>query len=252
MRTLKVYLAAALLLVPVAASADQAGKPNASFTPEETKAIGAIVREYILANPQILVESLQLLEERERVAQIEAQRAAVAANVEDLTQDPSSPVLGNPDGDITVVEFFDYRCPYCRKVSPDLMEAVDKDGEIRLVMKEFPILGPDSVVASRAALAAVKQDRYREFHMALMTAAGELNEDNILLVAETSGLDVERLRADMQSEDVRQQIRKTYLLAKGLQIGGTPAFVIGEEIVPGAVPIEQLLEIVARERAKTG
>ncbi|MDJ0947062.1 MAG: DsbA family protein [Kiloniellales bacterium] len=252
MRVFVSITAAALLAGAVTAAAEEPAAPEASFSETETRAIEEIVRDYLLEHPEILLESMQRLEEKQRLAKIEAQRNAILANLDTLGRDPNSPVLGNPDGDITLVEFFDYRCPYCRKVTADLMDAVEKDGSIRLVFKEFPILGPESVVAARAALAAAEQDRYRDFHLALMTMPGQLDEARVLAVASDLGLDVERLRKDMVSEGVEQQIRDNHRLGQALQINGTPAFVVGEEIVPGAVPMRQLMELVRRERAKTG
>ena len=244
--------AVALLAAAAAATAEEPPAPKSSFSETETRAIEDIVRDYLLEHPEILVEAMQRLEEKERLAKIESQRAAITANLEPLGRDPSSPVLGNPDGDVTLVEFFDYRCPYCRKVTADLLEAVEKDGGIRLVFKEFPILGPDSVIAARAALAAAQQDRYRDFHLALMTTPGQLDETTVLALAGDLGLDVDKLRKDMASEGVEQQIRDNHKLGQALQINGTPAFVVGKEIVPGAVPMQHLLELVRRERAKTG
>ena len=252
MRVFLCFTVAALLAGALPASADDPAAPASAFDENQTRAIEEIVRDYLLEHPEVLLESMQRLEERERLAKIEAQRAAVAANLEALNRDPNSPVLGNPDGDVTLVEFFDYRCPYCRKVTADLMDAVEKDGGIRLVFKEFPILGPDSLVAARAALAAAEQDRYRDFHLALMTTPGKLDEASILALASDLGLDVGRLRKDMSSERVERQIRDNHRLGQALQINGTPAFVVGKEIVPGAVPMQQLLELVRRERAKTG
>lgn len=252
MRGFLCFTVAALLAGAISASAEETTTPASAFNETETRAIEDIVRDYLLEHPEILLESMQRLEEKERLAKIEAQRAAIAANVEALSRDPNSPVLGNPDGDVTLVEFFDYRCPYCRKVTADLMDAVDKDGGIRLVFKEFPILGPDSLIAARAALAAAAQDRYRDFHLALMTTPGQLDEATVLALASDIGLDVNRLRKDMVSESVERQIQDNRRLAQALQINGTPAFVVGNEIVPGAVPMQQLLELVRRERAKTG
>ncbi len=249
----RAYLASVALLAAASiASAEEPAAPKAGFDEAETRAIEEIVKQYLLDHPEVLLQSLRSLEERERLAQIEAQRAAVLANADSLKRDPGSPVVGNPEGNVTVVEFFDYRCPYCKRVTADLMDTVEKDGSIRLVFKEFPILGPESVVASRAALAAGLQDRYRDFHIALMTMPGDLTEDRILSMAERMGLDVARLQADMQSEAVEEQLRANHGLARQLQINGTPAFVIGDEVVPGALTMPQLLDMVSRERAKTG
>ncbi len=255
MRSGILLAAVVALMLPPIAHGDDPGKPivpEATFESGEIEAIEAVVKRYILEHPEILIEALRSLEEKERVARAAAQRRFVEANLNALTRDPGSPVLGNPDGDITIVEFSDYRCPYCRRVSGDLIETIDKDGKIRLVLKEFPILGADSVVAARAALAADRQGRYREFHLALMTMPGEINEHSVLAVAGDLGLDIDRLRADMASPEIEEQISRTNALAQGLQINGTPAFIVGTEIVPGALSMRQLMEIVDQERAKTG
>ena len=241
-----VMLSLTIGLAPAVSSADDA------LTAEQDAAVREIIHDYLLSNPEVLVEALRVYERRQKDQVAARQREAILANLEGLADDPLAPVLGNPEGDVLVVEFFDYRCPYCRKVTADLMDAVEKDGGIRLVFKEFPILGPDSLVAARAALAAAEQDRYRDFHLALMTTPGKLDEASILALASDLGLDVGRLRKDMSSERVERQIRDNHRLGQALQINGTPAFVVGKEIVPGAVPMQQLLELVRRERAKTG
>ena len=167
---------------------------------------------------------------------------------DEILNDPGSPVGWNRDGDVTIVEFFDYRCPYCRAVAPRLAQLKKEDRGIRYVYKEWPILGPASKVAARAALAAWKQGRYEEFHEALMTYPGQLTEKGVFKTAERVGIDVDRLRQDMEAPEIAQALARTQQLASALGITGTPAFVIGNELVPGAVSLEQLKLFVRRAR----
>lgn len=241
------FAAALLLTSPVHA---QQSKPSA-FDPAQEQAIQEIVRDYLLKNPEVLIESLQTYQEREKVAAAERQREALKTRRAALNEDPDAPVLGNPDGDVTVVEFFDYRCPYCKKVADDLREAVAKDGNVRLVMKEFPILGPESQYAARAALAAVPQGLYEEFHFALMTTPGKITQSGILKIAEQVGLDVGRLERDMESEAIEAMLQKNIGLAGELDIRGTPAFVVGSQVYPGALDMRQLRNLIAQARAES-
>jgi protein-disulfide isomerase len=168
----------------------------------------------------------------------------------DLLHDPNSPVLGNPRGAVTVVEFFDYRCPYCKQVEPALEALLGEDRQLRFVYKEFPVLGADSVTASRAALAAKKQGKYDAFHRAMMTLKGQINEAAVFKTAESVGLDVERLKRDIASPEVARALKANTDLAEALDIRGTPAFVIGDEIVPGAIDLASLKQLIATARKK--
>ena len=244
------FLPLAALLVTWAPAQAQQSTPQV-FEAVEEQAIKEIVRQYLLDHPEVMIESLQASQAREKVAEEERQREAVKTQQAALTQDPESPVIGNPDGDVVVVEFFDYRCGYCRKVVNDLRQVVESDGNIRLVMKEFPILGPDSQLAARAALASVQQGRYEEFHFALMTTPGKINEASIMALAEQSGLDIERLKQDMEAGEIDDLLKKNFELAEALGIRGTPAFVIGDELFPGALDLRSLKALIAQARAKS-
>jgi protein-disulfide isomerase len=168
----------------------------------------------------------------------------VTARWEELANDPFTPVVGNPDGDVTVIEFFDYRCPYCISVAGNLRASVQADGNIRLVMKEFPILGPDSEYVARVALAASKQGEYEKIHFAFMSTKTKVTKASALKLAEKIGLDMDRLRADMESEEISQEIQNNRRLASELQIRGTPSFVIGDNVVRGAVDMAKFRRIV--------
>ena len=226
----------------------QAGAAPALSAAQED-AVRALVRETIMNNPEILIEALQLYDQQQKQAAEDKRRENLVSMQDELANDPLSPVLGNPAGDVVIVEFFDYRCPYCKKVAQDVRTAVREDGNVKLVLKEFPILGPDSIVGARAALAAEQQGRYEDFHFALMEVSGELNETTIMAVAEGLGLDMHKLQVDMESSDIDTAIRRNYSLAEALDIGGTPAFVIGTQVFPGAISMEDIREAITNARA---
>lgn len=221
---------------------------------EDSQAKGDIfgenVRAYLLENPKVIREAIEVLSAQEAAEAEERKRAALKDNLSELENDGYSFVAGNPDGDITIVEFFDYRCGYCKRSFPDLMKTVADDGNIRLVMKEFPILGDQSVLASRAVMASVNQGKYNEFHAVMMQSRGSLTLDRIMKYAESVGLDTLQLAKDMKSEKITESIQRTYALAQALDINGTPAFVIGGELAPGAIPAEVMKKMVAEARER--
>lgn len=236
-------LAATLLLLVFALPALAQG-----ISPDQKKAIEEIIRAYILKNPEIIREAVEALQAKEQQSAEERRADSMAKLRDELISDPASPVLGNPSGDVTVVEFFDYRCPYCKKTAPVVDQLVKEDGRIRRVMKEFPILGPESVVASRAALAAKAQGKYEALHRALIGAKGALDQDTIWKMAKEAGIDMERLKRDMNSPEVDEALKKNRELASALEITGTPAFIIGKEFVPGAADLDAFKVVVARAR----
>ena len=207
-----------------------------------------LVLETILENPELVMEAVAILQEREQAEQAASSAAALAENEDLLLNDPQAEVFGNPDGDVTVVEFFDYNCGYCRQASPTVAKLLESDPNIRLVMREFPILGEGSVEAARAALAARNQDGYEAFHWALMEMKGQAQLASVLKLAREQGLDAERLQADMGAAEIDEHIANSMSLAQALGISGTPSFVIGDTLVPGALPLEQLQQIIAEER----
>jgi protein-disulfide isomerase len=241
----------ALLLGVVAVLAGPGAFPGRAadaVTPAQREAFEKIIHDYLLQHPEVLVQALQSAEDKMKADAEASTRAALAQKHDELVADPTSPVAGNPNGDVTVVEFFDYRCPYCKEVEPSLEALLREDGKIRIVYKEFPILGKDSVTATRVALAAVKQGKYDGFHAAMMATKGQINEQVVMQVAKTAGLDLDRVRKDMQAPDVDDIIKRNYDLAQSLDIRGTPAFVIGGELVPGAIDIAALKDKIAAAR----
>ena len=210
--------------------------------------IEKIVREYLLREPEIIYQALEELQRRQAEAEAARQQAAIAENRSELLNDPASPVGGNPDGDVTLVEFFDYRCAYCRRVVSSMRALLDEDRDLRVVFKELPVLGPDSERAARAALASRRQGGYLPFHFALM-AAEDLSLQGIRAAAEAVGLDPDRLEADMSAPEVNAAIQANYALANELGIEGTPAFVIGTQLIPGAVDKARLEQLIREARS---
>ena len=243
---------ASVTICPGLALAQQSTPPRSTppsgMSPAEVERIEQVIREYLLRNPEVIIEAVQGLERRQRAEAQKQAQAQIAQRKDDLLNDPDSPVAGNPNGDVTLVEFFDYRCPYCKQVAPAIFQLIKDDKKLRLVLKEFPILGPESVAAARAALAARMQGKYLEMHNALMRMRGNFSLEAILKAAEEAGLDGAKLRLDMESDGVKRQIEKTYELGRALSINGTPAFVIGDRIIPGAVDIETLKTLIRQAR----
>jgi protein-disulfide isomerase len=243
-RLARACLAAGLVLA--ASASAHAEEAKAVELPVEQ--IEKIVREYLLREPEVVYQALEELQRRQAEATAARQRAAIAENQDELMDDPASPVGGNPDGDVTLVEFFDYRCAYCRRVVSSVRALLDEDHALRMVFKELPVLGPDSVRAARAALASRRQDRYVPFHFALMTA-DDLSLEGIRAIAGSVGLDPDQLEADMAAPEVMAAIEANYALANELGIEGTPAFVIGDQLIPGAVDKARLQQLLDQARA---
>lgn len=237
----------AVCLAGYGAGTAVADSHKTAFDDRERKAIESIVTDYLLEHPEIILRALKVLDERKQAAKAEQEKSALAANRDALERDPNSPVAGNPKGDVTLVEFFDYRCPYCKRVGPVVERLRKEDANIRIVYKEWPILGPASVFAAKAALAAREQEKYVEFHEKVM-AARNVTETSVLNAAKELGLDLDKLRADMGKPQVEDHIKQTMELARALGINGTPAFVIGDRLIPGAADFATLAKAVADAR----
>ncbi len=247
---IKTWIAAgALALI---ASAAQAQKPAATPAADgaERARIKEIVREILKENPELVLDALQELEAREREEANTKSAKALTQYRDRLERDAKDPIGGNPKGDVTLVEFFDYKCPYCKQVAKHLFDAVQKDGRVRLVFKELPILGRESTIAAHAALAAMAQgqDKYIAFHHALLAERGPLDEANVLRIAGTAGLDAAKIKTDMAKDDVDVQLKRNLELAHVLDIRGTPAFVIGNQLIPGAIDGDALQAAIDKAR----
>lgn len=225
-----------------------AGDSSGTFTAEQKSAIQAIVKEYLIANPEILFEVQTALEAKVAKEEAERTKALVASHAKDIYRAPGAPVAGNPDGDITVVEFFDYNCGYCKRGLSDVAELIESDDRVRVVFKEFPILREDSEHAARVALAARLQGKYWEVHRDLMATRGVVNEAVALRVAEKHGLDMGKLKADMKGPDVQGELDRVKELAQTLSINGTPHFLVGDRAIGGAP--ENLHEMLAKHVAE--
>lgn len=235
-------LAAAILVLPPAAAH--------AMDAAERQAIEGVVRDYLLKNPEVILQAVEGLRAREKAEESARAKQALVENHDALYKNPNSPVGGNPKGDVTVVEFFDYQCGYCKAVHADVNRLVTDDGKLRLVYKEFPILGPGSLIGSKAALAARAQGKYIEMHNALMEHRGQIDDALVMRLARSLGLDADRLKADMDSDAVRTVIADNQRIAEQLGITGTPGFIFGEELVPGAIKLEQMKQLVSQARRK--
>ena len=248
--------AAALTLAAGLAAALPATAQDFDFsamTPEQREAFGTQVREYLLENPQVIMEAVNALENRQAEQQAVADQQIVADKADALFRDGFSYVGGNPDGDITIVEFSDYRCGYCRRAFPEVEELIESDGNIRFIMKEFPILGEASVTSSRFAIATLMEagdEAYKAVHDALITLEGEPSEPVLRRLADTLGLDAEAIIARMSDEEVTRRIQETRELATRLQINGTPSFVFGDQMLRGYVPLDGMRQLVDQIRSE--
>ncbi|OYQ37692.1 hypothetical protein CHU95_00565 [Niveispirillum lacus] len=222
---------------------------SAADKPLDKAAVEQIVRDYLLTHPELLLEAMEALEKKQQVEGEKATAEALKTNRQALENAPSSPVGGNPKGDITLVEFFDYNCGYCKRTHPERSAAVKGDGKVRVVYKEFPILAPSSREAAKAALAANKQGKYEAFHTALMTHEGRLDSDAIRAAARRVGLDLKRLEQDMGDPAIDAEIKANMELAQKLGIRGTPGFVVGDTVIPGAIETEQFIALFNATRA---
>ena len=207
-----------------------------------------LVLEIIRDNPEVVTQAVAILQERERAQQAQAAQAALATHRDALFSQPG-PMLGNPDGDVTIVEFFDYNCVHCRRSSRVLHDLLEADDQIRVVLREWPILGEGSRFAARASLAAGQQDQYQAFHRALMDLPGEATEASVISTARTLGLDVSKLRRDMAAPEVDAHLERSDQLARALRLTGTPAFVVGNTLVPGFTSLERLQDLVQQSRS---
>lgn len=244
--------AATAMALVVTTQPAQAFDP-AAMSSEERSAFGAQVRAYLMENPEVILEAVNLLEQRQAQAEAGRDEAMVSAHLDELINDGYSWEGGNPNGDITLVEFMDYRCGYCRKAAPEVAKLLAADGNIRLIVKEFPILGEASVLASRFAVATkhiAGDDAYHQVHDALIGLGGEPNEITLRRLADGLSLDADAILAQMDSDAVTEELRRTRALAQNLAISGTPTFVLGDQLLRGYLPADQMKVLVEEQRAE--
>ncbi|MGH8579339.1 MAG: DsbA family protein [Gammaproteobacteria bacterium] len=240
-------LTAGALLVSACARTAQ----DAPFTAQHEERVEEIVRAYLLQNPEILTEAMQALRERQTAEEAARVAQALQEHRDELLADPMSPVGGNPEGTVTMVEFFDYNCAYCRRAGPVLAEMLKGNPDVRLVYKEFPTLAPSSRFAARAALAARHQspELYTAFHNALMGAEGPLTAEAVVQIAGEVGVGVERMRADMEDPTIEESVKRNIELARAIGATGTPTFVVGDAMLVGFKPLAQMERAIADARS---
>ena len=239
--------AAAVLLLPAAAPARAQ-----SFSAPQREEIGKIVKDYLISHPEVLQEAMAELEKRQAAAEAEKSKTVIKNNEQTIFSSARQVTIGNPQGDVTLVEFFDYNCGYCKRALSDLMDLMKADSKLKVVLKEFPVLGPGSVEAAQVAVAVRMQDKtgkkYLEFHQKLLGGRGQADKARALAVAKDIGLDMTRLEKDMVSEEAKATFDENIKLAETLGMNGTPSYVVGSEVVVGAVGLDTLKQKVNTAR----
>ena len=246
-RPLAVAIAAAALVALPSVSRAQ------SFSPEQRSEIQRVIKDYLISNPEVLQEAIGELEKRQAAAEADRNKASLVKNRDLLINSPRQVVLGNPQGDVTLVEFFDYNCGYCKRAMADMMELIKADPKLRIVLKELPILGEESLEAAQVAVAVRMQDkagtRYLDFHQKLFANRGRLGKAQALAAAKASGADMGRIEKDMQSPEIAATVQEGLQLAQSLGINGTPGYVIGDTVVAGAIGVPALRQQIQKIRA---
>lgn len=239
---------ATFMSAPAFAQSAQSSAPEMS--PAQRLAIEKVIGEYLRENPEVVIEAIRTFQARQQTNQQQQQRASVASLQKELETDPTSPVVGNKNGNVTIVEFFDYRCHFCKQVFPSVVELLKKDTNIRYVLKEFPILSPGSQIAARAALVVWKNDpaKYFDYHSDLMESHGALTERKVLRMAAKYKLNTDRMKREMNSQEISGMLQRNFDLAKKLGIRGTPGFIVAGTLVPGAIDLKTLRRMVADAR----
>ena len=204
------------------------------------------VLEIIRNNPEIIMEAIKIMQAKDAKNKQEQADRNIKSNKQRLEDDKNAPILGNPNGEITIVEFFDYNCGYCRRAFKTIMNLIADNNAVKVVMRELPILGDASVFTAKASLASQKQQKYEEFHVALMNNRSRNTEKSVLKIAKKIGMDIDQLQLDMNSSFVLDHIEESQKLSESLGISGTPAFVFGEKIVPGAIDLQAMKDLVAQ------
>jgi protein-disulfide isomerase len=242
-----------MLLAPLALAQDRTAETNAlqapsadaqGFSAAQTHAIESIVKNYLVQHPEVLQDAMEALEKRQKEADAEKARSTIKDNKATIFNSTHQVVLGNPQGSVTMVEFFDYNCAFCKRALPDMVELLKTDPDLKFVLKEFPVLGPGSVEAAHVAVAARMQDpsgnKYLDFHQKLLGGRGPADKARALAVARDAGFDMTRLEKDMNSDEVKATIEENMRLADALGVNGTPSYVVGDEVVVGAVGFDEL------------
>ncbi|HKS61254.1 MAG TPA: DsbA family protein [Xanthobacteraceae bacterium] len=247
-RLASLLAAAAISIAGVTAASAQ------TFSEPQRGEIERIVRDYLLKHPELLQEVMVELERKQQTAEAEKARAAVKTHAEALFNSPRQVTLGNPQGDVTFVEFFDYNCGYCKRALNDMTALMGRDPKLKVVLKEFPVLGPGSVEAAQVAVAVRMQDKsgkkYMEFHQKMLLGRGQADKARAMAVAKEIGLDMARLEKDLKSEEIAATLQESAKLAEALGLNGTPSYVIGSDVVVGAVGLDALGKKIEQARTQ--
>lgn len=255
----KKYLLAALIAGLIISTAARAQAPhttqnysNPELTPAQQLAIKKLIGEYLHENPEVMIKAIQAYQQRRQAREQQRQRANVAKLKNELENDPTSPTAGNPESNVTVVEFFDYQCHFCKQVFPSIRTLLKETKDVRYIFKELPILSLGSQIAARSALVVWKynKEKYFDFHSDLMESHGTLTEHKVLHMAAKHGLDTSRIKREMNSEYISKILKRNFDLARQLGIQGTPGFVVGSTLVPGAVDLRTLRRMIADARTR--
>jgi protein-disulfide isomerase len=224
--------------------------PAADLTPAQEQAVRDLLRQELREHPELVLDAIRQLQARDRQADEERHRDLIRLHQDEIVGDAGDFVLGNPDGDFTLIEFFDYRCPYCKAMVERVQDLARKDGKLRLVLKEFPILGANSMLASKASVAAQPQGHYLAFHTAMLQFKGDLDDKAITNIARSVGIDTAKMKTRLDDGQVTAKLARNIDLGRALEIDGTPAFIIGDRLIPGAVELTALEQAIADARKK--
>jgi protein-disulfide isomerase len=239
-------VAAVVLAASVLSLSPAQAAPDQTPAPLDRAAVEAIIHDYIVNNPDVI---LTAVDQYQRQSMESKQSAALDSNRADLYEDAASPMIGNPKGDVTLIEFFDYNCGYCKRVAPMIEQLSKDDKNVKIIFKEFPILAPTSETAAKWALAAAKQGKYFAYHQALMAHQGQISEDLLTKIGADLKLDVAKLRTDAAATEPLLQIERNRALASQMGLTGTPSFIVGDQIVPGAIEMDAMKDLIAKARA---
>jgi protein-disulfide isomerase len=244
------FLAAALFALALC-GAPQAASAQ-SFSDTQRGDVETIVKNYLLAHPEVIEDAMAELSKRQAAAETEKHEASIAQNADKIFNSPRAVTIGNKDGDVTFVEFFDYNCGYCKRAMADMLDLMKTDPKLKVVLKEFPVLGPGSVEAAQVAVAARMQDpsgkKYLDFHQKLLGGRGQADKAHAMAAAKDAGFDMARLEKDLSSPEVRATIEENFKLAEDMGMNGTPSYVIGKQVVVGAVGLDGLKEKIGVAR----
>ena len=249
--TSRLCLIAAVCAALLAIASPQAARAD-EFTAPQKSEIERVVHDYLIAHPEVLQEAMAELEKRQGMAESEKHKAAVKENAQELFSSPRQVVLGNPQGNVTFVEFFDYNCGYCKRAMTDMLTLMKDDPKLKVVLKEFPVLGPGSVEAAQVAIAVRMQDKtgkkYIEFHQKLLGGRGQADKAHAMAVAKEIGMNIPQIEKDLAGAEVKATLQESFKLAEALGLNGTPSYVIGSDVVVGAVGLPALEEKINNAR----